>query len=98
MVDWQSFDCQTCARGPHLQDIQGCFTPSPRPFLKLLEYEFYRCPVRYQTKNAHKLTAYAREGILEGLSFREKMSMPAKRLAALQYLTTLLKVRDDDRT
>lgn len=51
-----------CAAAPHLQEIQGCFTDTPRVFRKFDGYEFTRCPVRYHSARAMALVRAVRLG------------------------------------
>lgn len=95
-VDWSNFSCRTCAAAPHLQKLQGCFTPAPRAFLKVVDLEFTRCPVRYQHPRAHVMAIQVREGYLTDSKYHERMANPAKRLAALRYLE-LLSVKNVER-
>ena len=69
--------------------------PTPRVFLRVLDQEFTRCPVRYQHPKAHLMNIQVREGYLKDTKYQERMSITAKRLAALRYLE-LVSVKHDD--
>lgn len=84
--------CSQCVAAPQLQDLQGCFVPTPRPFAVLDGFEFTRCPITYQSPGSLEILIGALSGEAEQL---DRWAMTEKRLCALRYAAKLL---DETRT
>lgn len=79
---------------PRLQQVQGCWKPTPRPLAQYDGMDFDRCPTTYQSDRAVMLVRAVIEGELKGSTQAERAAFPAKRLAALRYVEHLVNLRE----
>lgn len=87
------FNCRICAAQPVNQELQGCFKPAPRPNIILKEYVFERCPITYQSRETVLILRAHQDGLL-GVGYEAKVRLPAKLLAAVQYMEFLKRLRE----
>lgn len=70
----------------------GCFTKTERVVASYAGHDFVRCPITYQEPRAIVLVRMAQDKYLERTN--KRLSLPAKRVAALEYIAFLLKVKE----
>lgn len=74
--------------------MQGCFTPAPQLVMDTAGHQFVRCPLTYVDSHSLLLMRMGEDEYLKQVGPDRALRLPAKRHAALIYITNfLLKIR-----